>query len=90
MCHLRNLRSFNINPDLLQIFYSSMQCFQLCPHLLGGNFQRQDKDRLVKIVRKEGGIVSKKQDDLNTLFQRRTTNKMLEIVKDPTYPLLKE
>ena len=43
--------------------------------------------RLDKIVRKAGGIVDKKQDDLGTLFQRRTTNKILEIIKDPMHTL---
>ena len=52
MYRLRKLRSFNINPNLLQIFYSSMICSVLSFALTcwRGNIQKQDKDRLDKIL----------------------------------------
>ena len=47
---------------------------------------KKDQDRLDKTERKAGMIIGKKnQDDRDTLFQRRMTNKMLEIIKDPTH-----
>ena len=67
MCYLRKLRSFNINPDLLQIFYSSLISSVLSFALIcsGGSIQEQDQHRLDKIVRKErgggGGIVDLKK-----------------------------
>ena len=59
---LRELRSFNVNPNLLQIFYSSLICNVLSFAFIfwGGNIKKQHKDRLNKIVRKAGGIVGKK------------------------------
>ena len=62
---LRKLRSSNINQNLLQIFYSSMICSVLSFALIcwRGSIQKQERDRLDKIVRKTGGMISKIQDD---------------------------
>ena len=65
---LRKLKSFNINQNLLQIFYSSITCSVLSFALIcwRGSIQKQERDRLDKIVRKTGGMISKIQDDLDT------------------------
>ena len=42
------------------------------------------------MVRKEGGGIDKRQDGLDTFFQRHATSNVLEIIKDTTHPLHKE
>ena len=49
----------------------------------------KDKNRLDEKIRITGSIVGKNQYDQHALYQLLTTNKILEIVKDPTHPLHK-
>ena len=83
---LRKLRFFNINPKLLEIFYSSMICSVLSlPSSIREVALKTRQGQTGQNSKKSRGIAGKKQDDLDTLFQRRMTNKMLEIVKDHTH-----
>lgn len=86
---LRKLRSFNVAPQLLQMFYSSVVCSVLTfgSTCWGGNVSKQDRDRLDKVIRKAGGVVGLPQDSFDTLYNRRTTNKLKDILKDDTHPL---
>jgi hypothetical protein len=55
---LRKLRSFNVQQELLQMFYSSVVCSIMTFGLVcwGGGATRQDKNRLDKQIKKAGGV----------------------------------
>ena len=89
---LRKLRSFNVSQKILQMFYTAvigsvltfgMSCW-------GGNLSKQDKGRLDKLIRKAGGVIGRKQDDLGTLHDRVVIRKYHKIMSDNTHPLREE
>ena len=89
---LRKLKSFNVDNKLLQMFYSSVVCGALTFGLTcwGGNISIQDRSRLDKMIKKAGGVIGKKQDNLDTMCTHRTEIKMKNILKDETHPLRDE
>ena len=48
---------------------------------------QDDRGRVDKLIRKAGGVIGKKQDTLDTLYDRRTKNKLTDILNDETHPL---
>ena len=40
-----------------------------------------------KVIKKAGGVVGKRQEDMDTLYTRRTRNKLKDIMTDETHPL---
>jgi hypothetical protein len=86
---LRKLRSFNVSSQLLQMFYCSSIVSVLTFGLTcwGRNLCKRDQDRLNKIIRKAGGVIGRAQDTLDTLYNRRITNKLADILDDKTHPL---
>jgi hypothetical protein len=79
---LRKLRSFNVQQELLQMFYSSIVCSMMTFGLAcwGGNVTKQDRNRLDK--QKAGGVVGRKQDDIETMYGRLVTKKLTAIWND--------
>ena len=43
-----------------------------------------------KVVKRGGGVVGKRQDAMDELYTRRTTNKLKTILSDETHPLKQE
>jgi hypothetical protein len=89
---LRKLRSFNVQQELLQMFYSSIVCSMMTFGLAcwGGNVTKQDRNRLDKQIKKAGGVVGRKQDDIETMYGRLVTKKLTAIWNDDTHPLRPE
>ena len=76
---LRKLKSFQ-RPDLLSL-------------ILGGNISKCDKGATDKVIAKaasHSAVVGRTQDGLDTLHDRRVTNKRKDILDDPTHPLRQE
>ena len=75
----------------MQTFYSSVIRSVLTFGLTswGGNLSEEDKGRVNKLIRKAGGVhvFGKRQDSLDTLYDRRSRNKLTTILKDETHPL---
>ena len=46
-----------------------------------------DKGRVDKTIKNAGGVIGKTQDSLDTLYDRRSRNKLTTILKDETHPL---
>ena len=69
------------------MFYSSVLSSILTFGLLawGGNVCKRDKEVLDKIIRKASGVVGRTQDNLDTLYDRRVTNKLNDILHDITH-----
>ena len=89
---LRKLKSFQVRQELLQVFYSSSLSSVLTFGLSswGGNISKHDKGALDKIIRKASSVVGKTQDSLDTLYDRRVTKNLQDIMDDPTHPLRQE
>ena len=89
---LRKLRSFEIAHKILQMFFtsvvSSVMTFGLS--CWGGNVTKRDRDRLDKIIKKAGGVVGRKQDDIQTIYKRQVVRKMKAILADRDHPLYSE
>ena len=80
---LKKLRSFDISPKILQMFFtcfiSSVLTFTyVC---WSGNISKKDSDRLDKIT------IGKRQDKIDTNYQRRLTNKLTDVLHDDTFRL---
>ena len=56
----------------------------------GGNVTKRDKDRLDKIIKKAGGVVGRKEDDIQTIYKRLVIKKATNILADNEHPLYKE
>ncbi len=89
---LRRLRSFDVNQQLLQMFYSTVLSSVLTFGLSswGGNISRRDREAIDKIIKKAGGVVGRTQDGFDILYHRRTTNKLNSIMSDASHPMRKE
>ena len=76
----------------LQVFYSSVLSSVLTFGLLawGGNTCKRDKEMLDKVIRKARDVVGRIQDNLDTLYDRRVTNKLNNILHDITHSLRQE
>ena len=86
---LRKLRSFNVDNNLLQIFYSSIfnSVISFGISCWGGNASKQDKDRIDRFIKKAGGIVGVEQEFIESMTSQRTKRKTDQILKDTTHPL---
>ena len=82
---LEKLRSFDVRPDILQMFFHSTVVSSLTYGCVcwGGKLSKQDKSRLEKI-KKGGGILGRKQDSFDTLYEKRVAKKMNNILPDNT------
>ena len=89
---LRKLKSFHLRHELLQIFYSSSLSSVLTFGLSswGGNICKHDGGALDKIIRKASAVVGRTQDAFDALYDRRMTNRLMDILDDPTHPLRQE
>ena len=89
---LRKLRSFKLSQDILQMFFSSVVSSIMVFGLLcwGGNVAKRDRDRLDKIIKKAGGVVGRKQDDIQTIYLRLVMKKVTNILDDIEHPLFIE
>ena len=89
---LRKLRSFNVNKDILQMFYNAT-----CNSVLhfgsvcwGGGLCSQDRNRLEKFISKASGVVGRKQETFTSTHGRRVTDRLHKILNDDTHPLRPE
>ena len=89
---LRKLRAFNVQQELLQMFYTSIVCSVMTFGMTcwGGNISGQDRNRLNKNIKKASGVVGRKQDDVETMYQRLVTHKLTSVLADDTHPLRPE
>ena len=82
-CCLKKLRSFDICPKILQMFFT---CFILSVLTFtnvcwSGNISKNDCDIMYKI------IIGKRHDKIDTNYQRRLTNKLTDVLHDDKFRL---
>ncbi|KAI3360241.1 hypothetical protein L3Q82_014556, partial [Scortum barcoo] len=87
---LRRLASFNICKKLLQIFLpvcgSERALLYAVVCWRGGSLKKKDAARLDKLVRKAGSVGTE-LDSLTSVAERRTLNRLLSIIDNPSHPL---
>ena len=86
---LRKLRSFDVNSNLLSIFYNASVLSILSFGIVcwGGGISVHEKGRLEKIVKKASRIIGENQLSIQNLYDRRLTDKVRQILSDTTHPL---
>ena len=74
---LRKLRSFDISPRLLGIFYQGILASVLFYAVLcwGGSIPIDDKNRINKIIKRAGSVIGFNPDKLEVIVEKRTRNK---------------
>ena len=86
---LRKLKSFEVHPQFLQMFYSSVIGSVVSFGLTcwGGNLKSSDRERVDRVIRKAGKLIGQTQDDLHSLYHKRVHSRMMAIIKDETHPM---
>ncbi|KAL3065695.1 hypothetical protein OYC64_015782 [Pagothenia borchgrevinki] len=86
---LRKLRSFNVCSKMLEIFYQSVVASALffAAVCWGGSIRAGDTSRINKLIRKAGSVIGIKLDPFEAVVERRTLNRLLSIMDNPTHPL---
>ena len=55
--------------------------------MLGGSTSKKDTSRLDKLIRRAGSVVGMKLDSLVTVAEKRSMDKLLNIMDDASHPL---
>ena len=87
---LRKLQTFNINRDILQLFYSSVLCSVLTFGVVswGGNITQGDRNKIDRLIRKGGRVAGGGvTDTITDMYNRRLYKKVTQILSDDTHPL---
>ena len=89
---MKRLKSFNVCPKLLQLFYratvESVVTFNSLCHF--GSLKEQDEARLSKVTKTAGRLIDRPVTDLQAHFKVKAIRRMGAIQRDPTHPLGKE
>ena len=86
---LRKLNSFNIDPDILAIFYNSIICsvWTYCITCWGGNANKTITKVLDDIIKRASKIVRKSLPSVASVYENRVRSKLLSMWEDPSHPL---
>ena len=88
---LRKLGSFNVNSNILQLFYSATISGVLTSGatVWGNSMTQGDRDKFDRIFRRAGRVVGREQQTMTELTEKR--NKQLQaILNDETHPMRQE
>ncbi|KAL3050687.1 hypothetical protein OYC64_012664 [Pagothenia borchgrevinki] len=74
---------------MLEIFYQSVVASALffAAVCWGGSIRDSDTSRINKLIRKAGSVIGIKLDPFEAVVERRTLNRLLSIMDNPTHPL---
>ena len=86
---LRKLRSFNVCSKMLEIFFQSVVASAIYSAVVcwGSNISARDTNRINKLIRKAGTIVGQNLETFESVRDRRSLNKLLSILDNPSHPL---
>ncbi|KAI3367054.1 hypothetical protein L3Q82_009687, partial [Scortum barcoo] len=73
--------------DLLPVCGSESASYPVRSSVLGGSLKKKDAARLDKLVRKAGSVIGTELDSLTSVAERRTLNRLLSIIDNPSHPL---
>ena len=86
---LRNLRSFKVCSEMLEIFYQSVvaSAIVFAAVCWGSSIRASNINRLDKIIKKAGSALSLRLEFFETVVERRTLNKLLSTMDNDQPPL---
>ncbi|KAK3514726.1 hypothetical protein QTP70_029193, partial [Hemibagrus guttatus] len=86
---LRKLRSFNVCNKMLEIFYQSVVASGIYSVVVcwGGSISARDASGINKLILKAGSIIGHKMETFESVRNRRSLNKLLSIMDDPSHKL---
>ena len=86
---LRKLRSFEIDQKILQIFYSSsvLSVLTFGAVCWGGNVAERERGAIDKTIKKAGDVIGKTQENFDSFYRRRLTDKTNRILTDDSHPM---
>ena len=89
---LRKLKSFDVDKQLLKMFYTSMITSVLTfgASCWGGNIGKHDQNRINKIIEKAGKVIGETQGPFNYILKQRDISNTERILKDTSHPLYDE
>ena len=87
--HLRKLREFKVQRNIMQLFYSSViQSGLIFGCVVWGNYcSAGAKKKLARIERQAKKITGAAQEEVTAIIPRRTITKARNIMADPAHPL---
>ncbi|KAM4536419.1 uncharacterized protein PAE49_021037 [Odontesthes bonariensis] len=91
--HLDNGLNWRTNTDAVKkgmsrlYFLRKLRSFNVCSELLEMFIRAGDTSRLNKLIKKAGSVIGCKLDSFESVVERRTLNKLLSIMDNPTHPL---
>ena len=88
---LRKLRSFNVCSKMLEIFYQSAMASAIYFALVcwGSSISAKDASRTNKLIGKAGTVIGLKLETFESVMSKRSLNKLLSIMDNPSHPLHK-
>ena len=86
---LKKLKSFKVNPELLELFYYTATEFivtynSLCFY---SSLKKTDTAKLSKVTRTASKLIGSTVVDLQAHFERKALQRLRAILADPTHPL---
>lgn len=86
---MRIMKKFNVNKNILAMFYNSVICGVWQYNLLswGGNTRTEDKNAIDAVIRQASRLIGEVQPSLATSYQRQLGMKLQKIIQDNGHPL---
>ncbi|KAJ8022663.1 hypothetical protein HOLleu_37627 [Holothuria leucospilota] len=86
---LRYLRSFNVNQDILLLFYNSIICSVWSYSIISwsGNATKSLKVIIDNFVKKASRIVGVPLPTVDTVYENRVHEKLISVLKDNSHPM---
>ena len=86
---LRKLRSFNVCPKMLHIFYKSVveSAISFAAICWGSGIRTRDLKRINKLIKKAGSVLGVTLEPLELIIQKRMLHKLMKIMEDSSHPL---
>ena len=88
MHHLRQLKKFGMNTNILLQFYraavESVLTFSIT--VWYGSATQEDRDRLEGVVKTASTIIGRQLPSVNSIYTDRLTRRARKITADPTHP----
>ena len=86
---LRKLNAFNVNSNILVMFYNAViaSVWRYCLICWGGNISSCDKVRLDRVIREAGRIVGESLHTVDAVYDKEVETKLKKILGDDTHPI---
>ena len=86
---VRKLASFGVSGNIISLFYRAViqPVISFCISLWGGNVSIKHKKRINRCIRSASRVSKVEQDNFNIIFENSCSQKLENILEDPSHPL---